>query len=143
MFNPCFSETSNDQQYNIVFIIVDDLRPDMGIYGNYTVKSPNLDNLSTHSLDFNNMYAQIAICAPSRDSMLTCRYIDEFSVYDVKGGTFRDSLPNVSTLPQVSKENGYYTSNVGKFFHFGDSISLKGHEIIAQRNTGIIILTKT
>jgi arylsulfatase A-like enzyme len=118
-----FSSQSGNDKYNILFIIIDDLRPDLGAYENYIVKSPNIDKLARQGIIFNNMYAQIAICAPSRDSMLTSRYIDEFGIYDVKGGTFRDALPDIISLPQLFKNSGYYTSNIGKIFHFEDEKS--------------------
>lgn len=44
---------------NVLFIVVDDLRPVLGCYGDNLVKSPNIDQLASHSIVFSNAYAQV------------------------------------------------------------------------------------
>lgn len=44
---------------NVLFIVVDDLRPVLGCYGDKLVKSPNIDQLASRSIVFNNAYAQV------------------------------------------------------------------------------------
>jgi iduronate 2-sulfatase len=104
---------------NILFIAVDDLRPELGCYGSDIAISPNLDKLASEGLLFNNAYCQQAICGPSRASVLTGIRPETSGVFHnyIK---FREANPNVVTLPQVFKQNGYEVVYTGKIFHHGD-----------------------
>ena len=103
-------------KWNVLFIAVDDLRPELGCYGNKVVKSPNIDRLARRSLLLERAYCQQAVCSPSRLSMLTGRRPDAIGVWDLKTH-FRERMPNAITLPQHFKNNGYRTRSVGKIFH--------------------------
>ncbi|NXN67704.1 IDS sulfatase, partial [Himantopus himantopus] len=105
---------------NVLFIVVDDLRPVLGCYGDKLVKSPNIDQLASQSVVFSNAYAQQAVCAPSRVSFLTGRRPDTTRLYDFYS-YWRVHAGNYSTMPQYFKENGYVTLSVGKVFHPGVS----------------------
>ncbi|XP_073744609.1 iduronate 2-sulfatase [Callorhinus ursinus] len=98
---------------NVLLIIVDDLRPSLGCYGDKLVRSPNIDQLASHSLLFQNAFAQQAVCAPSRVSFLTGRRPDTTRLYDFHS-YWRVHAGNFSTIPQYFKENGYVTMSVGK-----------------------------
>ncbi len=101
---------------NILFILVDDLRPELGCYGNPIVKTPHLDNLASGGITFQRNYCQVALCAPSRTSLLTGLRPDTSRIWWI-GPHFRDSVPDVVTLPQLFKQNGYHTQAFGKVFH--------------------------
>jgi arylsulfatase A-like enzyme len=103
---------------NVLFIAVDDLRPDLGCYGNGEVKSPHIDALAKSSVLFRRAYCQQAVCSPSRTSLLTGLRPDSTKVYDLVTH-FRDTIPAVVTLPQHFKTNGYYTVGMGKIYHGG------------------------
>uniref|UniRef100_A0A672YHB2 Iduronate 2-sulfatase n=1 Tax=Sphaeramia orbicularis TaxID=375764 RepID=A0A672YHB2_9TELE len=103
---------------NVLFIIADDLRPSLGCYGDTLAKSPNIDQLASKSQTFLNAFAQQAVCAPSRTSLLTSRRPDTTRVYDF-GSYWRVQSGNYTTLPQYFKSNGYLTMSVGKVFHPG------------------------
>ncbi|XP_064319251.1 iduronate 2-sulfatase [Phalacrocorax carbo] len=105
---------------NVLFIVVDDLRPVLGCYGDKLVKSPNIDQLASQSIVFSNAYAQQAVCAPSRVSFLTGRRPDTTRLYDFYS-YWRVHAGNYTTMPQYFKENGYVTLSVGKVFHPGVS----------------------
>ncbi|XP_075797198.1 iduronate 2-sulfatase isoform X2 [Pelodiscus sinensis] len=105
---------------NVLFIVADDLRPALGCYGDSLVKSPNIDQLASRSVVFQNAYAQQAVCAPSRVSFLTGRRPDTTRLYDFHS-YWRVHAGNYSTIPQYFKENGYTTLSVGKVFHPGIS----------------------
>ncbi|MCK0156472.1 sulfatase [Cellulophaga sp. F20128] len=109
---------------NILFIPVDDLRPELGCYGNDFIKTPNIDRLATQGVVFSRTYCQQAVCNPSRASLLTGLRPDSIQVWDL-ATKFRDNLPDVVTLPQYFKQNGYTTIGIGKTFHndIPDSIS--------------------
>uniref|UniRef100_A0A3P8WNY8 Iduronate 2-sulfatase n=1 Tax=Cynoglossus semilaevis TaxID=244447 RepID=A0A3P8WNY8_CYNSE len=105
---------------NVLFIMADDLRTSLGCYGDQVAKSPNIDQLASKSQVFLNAYAQQALCAPSRASMLTSRRPDTTRVYDFTS-YWRDQSGNYTTLPQYFKSRGYFTMSVGKIFHPGIS----------------------
>jgi choline-sulfatase len=103
---------------NVLFIAVDDLRPDIGCYGNTIAKTPNLDRLAARGIVFNRAYCQQAVCSPSRSSLLTGRRPDATKVWDLNTH-FRSALPDTVTLPQHFKANGYHTAALGKIYHKG------------------------
>ncbi len=103
---------------NVLFIAVDDLRPEFGAYGADYVKSPNLDRLARAGMTFNRSYCQQAVCSPTRSSLLTGTRPDTTKVWDLVTH-FRDALPDVVTLPQHFKNNGYHAQGMGKIYHGG------------------------
>ncbi len=103
---------------NVLFIAVDDLRPEMGCYGNTVVKTPNIDRLAARGIVFTHAYCQQAVCSPSRSSLLTGRRPDATKVWDLQTH-FRVALPDAVTLPQYFKANGYYAAALSKIYHHG------------------------
>lgn len=101
---------------NVLFFAADDLRNDLGCYGHPLVKSPNMDRLAKRGITFNRAYCQQAVCNPSRASLLTGRRLDTLRIWDLPTH-FRNTMPEVVTLPQHFKNNGYFTQNIGKIFH--------------------------
>lgn len=112
------SSQTNSNQLNVLFIAVDDLRPALGCYGDEVANTPNIDALASRGLLFRRAYCQLAVCSPSRLSLLTGRRPDTIKVWDLKTH-FRDAIPNVVTLPQHFKNHGYHTQSLGKIFHGG------------------------
>ena len=103
-------------QYNVLFIIVDDLRPFLGCYGHPEIQTPNIDALSQRGTLFKQAYCQYPICNPSRTSILTGLRPETTRVLNNSAG-FREMLPNAVTLPQYFKAYGYHTQSVGKIMH--------------------------
>ncbi|MDA0858468.1 MAG: sulfatase [Verrucomicrobia bacterium] len=100
---------------NILFIASDDLKPMLGCYGDTVIKTPNIDRLASHGTVFLNAHCQQAICGPTRASLLTGLRPDSTGIYDLKA-KIRTLTPDVVTLPQYFKENGYQSVGLGKIF---------------------------
>lgn len=104
---------------NVLFIAVDDLRPELGCYGSDIAVTPNIDQLASQGLLFNRAYCQQAICSPSRASLMTGARPETTGIIE-NYTYFRDVLPDIVTLPQHFKDNGYETVYSGKIFHKQD-----------------------
>jgi iduronate 2-sulfatase len=101
---------------NVLLIAVDDMRVELGCFGSTTVRSPNIDALAERSLVFERAYCQQAVCNPSRASLLTGLSIDTLGFCDLRTH-FRDTRPDLVTLPQLFKQSGYQVHGIGKIFH--------------------------
>lgn len=99
---------------NILFIAVDDLKPALGSYGT-NIQTPHIDRLSEQGTTFLNAHSQQAICGPSRVSVMTGKYPDATRIWE-HGSKLRDRNPEIVTLPQYFKENGYMAVGMGKIF---------------------------
>ncbi len=101
---------------NVLFIIADDLRPELGCYDHPYVQSPNIDRLASEGMVFQKAYCNVPVSGASRASLLTgmrptkARFIN----YDARAD--RD-VPDITTLPEHFKNNGYTTVSLGKVFH--------------------------
>ncbi|MBK1720164.1 hypothetical protein CKO27_21410 [Thiocystis violacea] len=101
---------------NVLFIAVDDLRPEIGIYGVDDIGTPNIDELAREGTRFTRAYSQMATCSPSRTSLLTGLRPDTTRITDLTTH-FRNTIPSVVTLPQWFKQNGYVTRAICKIYH--------------------------
>jgi iduronate 2-sulfatase len=104
------------QQPNVLFIIVDDLRPQLGCYGESQMHTPNMDKLAKQGILFRRAYCQQAVCNPSRTSLLTGMRPATTKISN-NDDHFRCHINSTVTLPQYFKQNGYHTQSVGKVFH--------------------------
>ncbi len=109
---------------NVLFISIDDLGPNLGVYDNEHIVSPNIDEFAKNGMTFRNTYCQAAVCAPSRASLMSGLRPDSTRVWHL-GDKFRNIHPNMVTMPMHFNRNGYYTVCIGKIFHnyMPDSIS--------------------
>ena len=101
---------------NVLFIAVDDLRPQLGCYGADQMVTPNIDRLAKDGVLFRRAYCQVAVCGASRASLLSGCRPETTGCWDFKT-PLRSKMPDVITLPQSFKEAGYQTSFIGKVYH--------------------------
>ena len=100
---------------NILFIAVDDLKPTIGAFEDDLAHTPNIDLLAEHATVFLNNHTQQAVCGPSRASLMTGKRPDYTKVRDLKT-KMRDMVPEIVTIPQYFKNQGYKTIGLGKIF---------------------------
>jgi arylsulfatase A-like enzyme len=103
---------------NVLFIVVDDLRQELGCYGVSQVKTPNIDRLAKSGVVFNRAYCQQPLSGPTRASILTGLRPNSTGVFH-NGTDYKEKNPDVVTLPAYFKNNGYKTMTIGKVFHSG------------------------
>ncbi|MDQ3624051.1 MAG: sulfatase-like hydrolase/transferase, partial [Verrucomicrobiota bacterium] len=121
-----FSPARAADKLNVLFLMSDDLRPELGCYG-APVKTPNLDKLAGAGVRFDRAFVQYPLCNPSRASLLTGRLPTTTGVLDNET-YFRDAHPDWVTLPQHFKNHGYKTVRIGKIYHGGIDDALSWSE---------------
>ena len=115
LFTCCTAATTTK---NVLFIVVDDMRTNIGAYNFSLAHTPNLDKLASTSLTFKRAFVQYAFCAPSRNSFMSGRRPDTTRVWDLYSW-FRDVGGNYTTIPELFRTHGYSTHGCGKIFHPG------------------------
>lgn len=105
-------------QPNVLMILVDDLKPTLGCYGDELAKTPNIDRLFTRGMRFDRAYCNQAVCAPSRFTLMLGSHSTSSGLYGL-GSRLRDKHPDAVTLPQHFAAQGYRTESLGKVFHIG------------------------
>lgn len=103
-------------QTNLLFIIFDDLRVELSIFGRLGIISPNFERLAARSVVFDQAYTQISVCNPSRDSLLTGLRPDTVGTYGFQS-TYQ-TYKNHMILPTRLKRSGYKTASLGKIRHW-------------------------
>lgn len=115
-----YSAKNTGKRTNFLFIICDDLRPELGCYGNRLIKTPNIDKIASHGMVFTHAYVQQAVCAASRASFLTgCRPNTTGVDYPYSNYFVNEFLTTHPTIQRFFYENGYYTCTAGKIHHGG------------------------
>jgi arylsulfatase A-like enzyme len=103
---------------NVLLILVDDLKPALGAYGDKHAITPQLDKLAARGMRFDMAYCNTAVCAPSRFNLMTGSRSTSLGIYGF-GSDFRRPFPDAVTLPQHFARHGYSTEALGKVFHIG------------------------
>ncbi|MFC1757819.1 sulfatase [Planctomycetota bacterium] len=107
------------EKLNVLFIAADDMNCDLGAFGNSQVKTPNLKRLAKMGVRFDNAYCQQPLCGPSRASLMTGLRPDTLDMHTLKH-ELRKKNPDVVTLGQLFRNNGYFSARAGKIYHYGN-----------------------
>lgn len=126
LFNPSHDRSEAAEQPsaeeirrpNILLICLDDLKPTLGCYGDKLAVTPNIDRIAVQGLRFDAAYCNQAVCAPSRNALLTGLRPQTLGIYDLPTN-FRKARPDAVTLPEHFKKHGYRTEGLGKIYHIG------------------------
>ncbi|WP_198953771.1 sulfatase-like hydrolase/transferase [Rhodopirellula sp. MGV] len=103
---------------NVLMILVDDLKPTIGCFGDEVAKTPNLDALTAKGMRFDSAYCNQAVCAPSRFTLMLGSHSTSTGLYGL-GSQLRQIVPDAVTIPQHFANHGYRTESLGKVFHIG------------------------
>lgn len=103
---------------NVLLICVDDLKPLLGCYGVPMIKSPHIDRLAARGVVFERAFCNQAVCAPSRNALMTGLRPSTIGIYDL-GTNFRKAVPDAVTVAQYFMKHGYRTEAMGKIMHTG------------------------
>ncbi len=103
---------------NVLLILVDDLKPAIGCYGDAIAQTPNIDALAARGMRFDLAYCNQAVCAPSRFTLMLGSHSTSTGLYGL-GSQLRQVLPDAVTMPQHFAKHGYRTESLGKIFHIG------------------------
>lgn len=112
------TSTKGSERPNVLLILVDDLKPTIGGYGDTHATTPNLDELITRGMRFDAAYCNQAVCAPSRFTLMLGSHSTSTGLYGL-GSQLREMLPDAVTMPQHFAKHGYRTESLGKVFHVG------------------------
>ena len=127
--SPLVCRSGDTAKPNVLFLICDDLNCDMGLYGHPQVKTPNIDRLAQRGLRFDNAHCQYPLCGPSRASFMTGLYPDQ-TLIRRNAVYLRERLPDVLTVSQLFRTQGYFATRIGKIYHYNvpKNIGTSGHD---------------
>ncbi len=114
----CCRTGHTDDRPNVLLIMVDDLKPALGCYGDSVAQTPHIDSLAARGMRFDLAYCNQAVCAPSRFTLMLGSHPTSTGLYGL-GSQLRQIVPEAVTLPQYFAEHGYRTESLGKVFHIG------------------------
>lgn len=123
----CGKNIQSENRYNILFISVDDLNTELGIYGKEYVDTPNIDQFASQGVTFNHHYVQVVSCGPSRYALLTGRSpantgvtINHNALFQGDAALNRQQTEGAQSFPELFRRSGYYTVGIGKISHHPD-----------------------
>ena len=118
IFLTLFLGTLSAKKPNVLLLLVDDLKPAMGCYGDVNAHTPHMDKLAARGMRFDLAYCNQAVCAPSRFTLMLGSHSTSTGLYGL-GNHLRKTIPDAVTLPQYFAKHGYRTESLGKIFHIG------------------------
>ena len=116
-------KTSENEKLNVLFLIADDLNCDLGSYNHPQVISPSIDKLASNGVLFENAHNQYPLCGPSRASFMTGMYSDQTKITQ-NNVLLRTTVPDVITMGQRFRQQGYRSVRIGKIYHYDNPSSI-------------------
>lgn len=131
-FNIYPQKVKKNKKYNVLFIAVDDLRTELGCYGNSVIKTPNIDKLGSEGVVFQKAYCQQAISMASRASLLTGIKPENNLIYE--NGTANAACPGQDKIEDVFRKNQYTIQGYGKIYNYYSDNSEQFGESYLEKN---------
>ena len=134
LFSGAVSSQNQPPTKNVLFIMVDDLRPELSLYGQNQIISPNIDALGASGVTFDRAYCNVPVCGASRASLLTGvrptanRFLNYYS-------RIKEDMPDVVNMAQYFKDRGYSTVSNNKITHIKNDIDAWDDEWYPQAKT--------
>jgi iduronate 2-sulfatase len=113
-----FAISATAAKPNVLLLLVDDLKPALGCYGDAIAQSPNIDKLAARGMRFDMAYCNQSVCAPSRFTLMLGSHSSSTGLYGL-GSQLRQVIPDAVTIPQHFAAHGYRAESLGKIFHIG------------------------
>ena len=110
------SVEKDTKKMNVLFIAIDDLRPQLGCYGHKQMITPNIDKLAKEGMVFERAYCQWPVCGPSRASLLSGLRPDTLGIQH-SSQSIAKTIPGSISLPGMFHKHGYFTGSFGKIYH--------------------------
>jgi len=117
------AELIKNEKLNVLFLIADDLNCDLGSYNHPQVISPSIDKLASKGVLFENAHNQYPLCGPSRASFMTGMYSDQTKITG-NNVLLRTTVPDVITMGQRFRQQGYRSVRIGKIYHYDNPSSI-------------------
>ena len=117
------AELIKNEKLNVLFLIADDLNCDLGSYNHPQVISPSIDKLASKGVLFENAHNQYPLCGPSRASFMTGMYSDQTKITG-NNVLLRTTVPDVITMGQRFRQQGYRSIRIGKIYHYDNPSSI-------------------
>jgi len=114
----CFGVSAKKSKPNVLFFMSDDLNTALSGFGHPQCKTPELDKLARRGIRFENMHCQYPVCGASRASLMSGLYPYTNGTLG-NAGTLRGNMPDVITMSQLFRKNGYRVGRVSKIYHMG------------------------
>ena len=118
LIHPPRAKRADESKRNVLLILVDDLKPALGCYGDTAAKTPHMDRLAAWGMRFDLAYCNQAVCAPSRFTLMLGSRSTSTGLYGLHS-QLRKILPEAVTMPQFFARHGWHTQSLGKVFHVG------------------------
>jgi arylsulfatase A-like enzyme len=129
---------------NVVWLVVEDMSPWLGCYGDDTVQTPNCDRLAREGVRYTNAFATSPVCAPARSSLITGMYATRIGTMQMRNNSPSKSalakdpdayedIPGYQGLPpawlrcfpELLRKHGYYcTNNAKKDYQFKEPVTV-------------------
>jgi arylsulfatase A-like enzyme len=110
-FHSCKKNVEKSRQWNILWIVADDLGTDLGCYGTPLVKTPNLDQLSREGCRYTSLFTVTAVCSPSRSTLVTGMYPVSINCHQHRTHFKKPLADGIRPITEYFHEAGYFVSN--------------------------------